>query len=154
MPVSEAEFKRLGYRAVDAAAAYLAGLAEGPVFQRMSEDERGAILNLSLPAAPLSGEEILQFLTQEILAAPDGKRPSALLWLGEFASRLDGRDHGDSGSRDESQLRRRRPRGRFALRACILHYDTTEEDVDRMLETVRAIAIRVRDDRLTASPPA
>jgi aromatic-L-amino-acid/L-tryptophan decarboxylase len=72
MPLNEAEFKRLGYRAVDAAAAYLAGLAGRPVFERMSEDQRSAILDMSLPAAPLSGEEILQFVTQKILAHPMG----------------------------------------------------------------------------------
>jgi aromatic-L-amino-acid/L-tryptophan decarboxylase len=34
--------------------------------------------------------------------------------------------------------------GRFALRACILHYGTTESDVDGMLETVRTTALRVK----------
>jgi hypothetical protein len=31
--------------------------------------------------------------------------------------------------------------GRFVLRACILHYDTTEEDIDIMLQAVQETAI-------------
>jgi glutamate/tyrosine decarboxylase-like PLP-dependent enzyme len=37
-------------------------------------------------------------------------------------------------------------RGRFALRACVLHYGTTEADVDALVETVRETGVRlVRD---------
>lgn len=35
--------------------------------------------------------------------------------------------------------------GRFVLRACILHYATTEQDIDAMLDAVRNIATRIRD---------
>ena len=31
-------------------------------------------------------------------------------------------------------------RGQFVLRACILHYATTEQDIDVMLEAVRRLA--------------
>jgi hypothetical protein len=31
-------------------------------------------------------------------------------------------------------------RGRFTLRACIVNYRSTRQDIDRMLEAVRAIA--------------
>ena len=33
--------------------------------------------------------------------------------------------------------------GRFVLRACILHYGTTEQDIDAMLECVQAMALRL-----------
>ena len=33
--------------------------------------------------------------------------------------------------------------GRFVLRACILHYGTTERDIDAMLQAVRDIARQV-----------
>ena len=33
--------------------------------------------------------------------------------------------------------------GRFVLRACILHYGTTERDIDAMLQAVRGIARQV-----------
>ena len=34
-------------------------------------------------------------------------------------------------------------RGRFALRACVLHYGTTEADVDALIETVRETGARL-----------
>ena len=34
--------------------------------------------------------------------------------------------------------------GRFVLRACILHYDTTEADIDAMLQAVKDAATEVR----------
>jgi aromatic-L-amino-acid decarboxylase len=37
-------------------------------------------------------------------------------------------------------------RGRFALRACVLHYGTTEADVDALVETVRETGARVAPD--------
>ena len=54
MALSEADFRKLGYRAVDMAAEYLAGLAERPVYRRMEETERGALMEASrtLPAPP------------------------------------------------------------------------------------------------------
>ena len=42
-------------------------------------------------------------------------------------------------------------RGRFALRACILHYGTTEDDLSELVEIVRRAAELKRPDRLTGS---
>jgi len=42
--LSEEEFRRLGYQAVDMAASYLAELPRRPVFQRMEESERSATI--------------------------------------------------------------------------------------------------------------
>ena len=55
MQLSEEEFRRLGYQAVDLATGYLAGLPDCPVFQRMEESERQALMNMPLPSAQLSG---------------------------------------------------------------------------------------------------
>jgi aromatic-L-amino-acid/L-tryptophan decarboxylase len=35
--------------------------------------------------------------------------------------------------------------GRFALRACILHYGTTEADIEMMLEAVQTSGVRIRN---------
>jgi aromatic-L-amino-acid decarboxylase len=70
MQLSEHEFRRLGYQAVDIAASYLAGLSARPVFQRMEESERQALMNMPLPIAPLSGDEILRLLAEQILPHP------------------------------------------------------------------------------------
>ena len=35
--------------------------------------------------------------------------------------------------------------GRFALRACIVNYRTTRSDVERLLDTIRRVAARMRD---------
>ena len=34
-------------------------------------------------------------------------------------------------------------RGRFALRACVLHYGTTETDVDALIDVVRETGTRL-----------
>ena len=40
-------------------------------------------------------------------------------------------------------LTNRKLTNRFALRACVLHYATTESDIDALLETIRATALRI-----------
>jgi hypothetical protein len=35
-------------------------------------------------------------------------------------------------------------RGRFALRACVLNYGTTEEDLAALVEVVRGVAVELR----------
>ncbi|MGD0132695.1 MAG: cytochrome D ubiquinol oxidase subunit I, partial [Bryobacteraceae bacterium] len=35
--------------------------------------------------------------------------------------------------------------GRFALRACILHYGTTEADIEMMLQAVQTSGVRIRN---------
>lgn len=82
MQLSEEEFRRLGYQAVDMAASYLAGLPGRPVFQRMEESERQALMNMPLPDAPLSGDEILRFLAERILPHPMGNgHPRFFGWV-------------------------------------------------------------------------
>src|SRR5277367_6680031 len=82
MQLSEAEFRRLGYQAVDIASVYLSGLPDRPVFQRMEESERQALMNMPLPSAPLSGDEILRLLAERILPHPMGNgHPRFFGWV-------------------------------------------------------------------------
>jgi len=80
--LSEQEFRKLGYKVVDMAASYLAGLPGRPVFQRMKESERQALMNMPMPLAPLSGEAILRFLAEQILPHPMGNgHPRFFGWV-------------------------------------------------------------------------
>ena len=82
MRLSEEEFRRLGYQAVDMAANYFAELPSGPVFQRMHESERQALMNMPMPSEPLSGDEILRLLGEQILPHPMGNgHPRFLGWV-------------------------------------------------------------------------
>jgi aromatic-L-amino-acid decarboxylase len=67
MRLSEGEFRRLGYQAVEITARYLAELPDRSVYQQMAESQRNKIMDMPLPAAPLSGDEILQTITEQIL---------------------------------------------------------------------------------------
>jgi glutamate/tyrosine decarboxylase-like PLP-dependent enzyme len=72
----------LGYQAVDMAASYFAELSSDPVFQRMDDSERQALMNMPLPAAPLSGDEILRLLAEQILPHPMGNgHPRFFGWV-------------------------------------------------------------------------
>jgi aromatic-L-amino-acid decarboxylase len=80
--LSESEFRRLGYRAVDMAAKYFSELPEGPVYQRMHEGERQALLNMPMPAAPLEPGEILRWIEERILPHPMGNgHPRFFGWV-------------------------------------------------------------------------
>ncbi len=82
MRLSEEEFRRLGYKAVDMAANYFAGLPRKPVFQRMHESERQAVMNMPMPLTPLSGDQILQLLEEQILPHPMGNgNPRFFGWV-------------------------------------------------------------------------
>ena len=82
MQLSEEEFRKLGYQAVDMAARYFAELPGRPVFQRMEESERQALMNVSMPVAPLSGNEILHFLAEHVLPHPMGNgNPRFFGWV-------------------------------------------------------------------------
>ena len=79
---TEEEFRKLGYRAVDMAAEYLAAVPSRPVFHRMEETERRAIIDMPLPAGPLEGEEILGLLAERILPHPMGNgHPRFFGWV-------------------------------------------------------------------------
>jgi glutamate/tyrosine decarboxylase-like PLP-dependent enzyme len=72
----------LGYQAVDMAAEYFVEVPRGPVFQRMHASERQAVMNMPLPAAPLSGDEILRLLGEQILPHPMGNgHPRFFGWV-------------------------------------------------------------------------
>lgn len=76
------EFRRLGHRAVELAAGHLEALAAKPVFQRMDEAERAAIANSVLPRSSVSGEEILDFVSEHILPHPMGNgHPRFFGWV-------------------------------------------------------------------------
>ena len=82
MQMSAEEFRRLAYRAVDMATTYLEGLPSKPVFQRMREEERHAIMNMQLPDSALSGEDILKFVSEQILPHPMGNgHPRFFGWV-------------------------------------------------------------------------
>jgi aromatic-L-amino-acid decarboxylase len=76
------EFRRLGYRAVDLAAAHLAGVRERPVFQPMTPDERRAVLEQPLPAAGMAPDDILDTFARAILPHPMGNgHPRFFGWV-------------------------------------------------------------------------
>ena len=82
MQMNADEFRKLGYRVVDAADAYLNALPDKPVFRRMQEWERQAIVNVALPESGLSGEEIVQFASEQILSHPMGNgHPRFFGWV-------------------------------------------------------------------------
>jgi aromatic-L-amino-acid/L-tryptophan decarboxylase len=82
MHLTRDEFRQLGYRAVDMASTYLSELPGKPVFQRMREENRQAIMNFAMPDAALSGEEILDLVSQHILAHTMGNgHPRFFGWV-------------------------------------------------------------------------
>jgi len=83
MQLSQEEFRKLGYQAVDIASGYLAELPDRPVFQRMEESERQALMNMPLPVAPLSGEEILRYEPAAPMVGTTGEIEALSLWAGQ-----------------------------------------------------------------------
>jgi aromatic-L-amino-acid/L-tryptophan decarboxylase len=82
MQLTSEEFRQLGYRAVDMASTYLAELPGKPVFRRMREEDRQAIMNCAMPDAALSAEEILEFVSDHVLAHPMGNgHPRFFGWV-------------------------------------------------------------------------
>lgn len=60
-------FRQLGYRAVDLAADYLAGMRERPVFAPMAPEARRTLLEQPLPVRGVSPDDILdQFATTNL----------------------------------------------------------------------------------------
>jgi len=69
----EAEaFRELGYRAVDLAADYLAGMRERPVFHPMTPEERQSLLEQALPGSGTSPSLIVDQFAATILPHPMG----------------------------------------------------------------------------------
>jgi aromatic-L-amino-acid/L-tryptophan decarboxylase len=82
MQLSKEEFQRLGHMAVDIASDYLADLPARPVFQRMKESERQALMTMPMPVEPLSGEELLRRTVEQILPHPMGNgHPRFFGWV-------------------------------------------------------------------------
>ena len=82
MQIGTDEFRRLGYRIVDMAAEYLRDLPHKPVFQRMEESERLALLNMPLPDGGLPAEDLLEFLSHQIEPHPMGNgHPRFFGWV-------------------------------------------------------------------------
>jgi aromatic-L-amino-acid/L-tryptophan decarboxylase len=82
MRLSKEEFRRLGYLAVDMASDYLAELPARPVYQQMEESGRQALMNMPMPVAPLSGDEILRLMAEQILPHPMGNgHPRFFGWV-------------------------------------------------------------------------
>jgi glutamate/tyrosine decarboxylase-like PLP-dependent enzyme len=76
------EFRRLGYQAVDMAAAHLAGIRERLVFRPMTPQQRAALLELPLPDAGTPPEAILRQIEASILPHPMGNgHPRFFGWV-------------------------------------------------------------------------
>src|ERR1035438_4915086 len=64
------------------AAKYFVEVPRGPVFQRMHESERQALMNMPMPAAPLEPGEILRLIEERILPHPMGNgHPRFFGWV-------------------------------------------------------------------------
>lgn len=76
------EFRRLGYRAVDLAAAHFAGIRERPVFQPMTPEERRDVMEQPLPEAAVAPDAILDLFARQILPHPMGNgSPRFFAWV-------------------------------------------------------------------------
>jgi len=76
------EFRRLGYRAVDMAADYLAALPAGPVFTPMQPGERETLLKQGMPEEGLAPAEVLAYLSEHVSARPMGNgHPRFFGWV-------------------------------------------------------------------------
>ena len=76
------ELRRLGYRAVDLMVEHLAGLADGPVFQPMTPDERRGLLDQPLPTSSAAPDAILDRIRDQVLTHPMGNgHPRFFGWI-------------------------------------------------------------------------
>ena len=80
MQLSKEELRRLGHLAVDMAANYLAELPDRLVFQRWRRGN-DKLANMPIPSVPLSGDEILRLMAEQITAPYGNGHPRR---LGEF----------------------------------------------------------------------
>jgi aromatic-L-amino-acid decarboxylase len=82
LALDPAELRRLGYRAVDLMVEHLAGIADRPVFQPMTTDERRALLEQPLPDGPTSPDAILEQIGEQVLTHPMGNgHPRFFGWI-------------------------------------------------------------------------
>jgi glutamate/tyrosine decarboxylase-like PLP-dependent enzyme len=81
LALDPAELRRLGYRAVDLMVEHLAGIADGPVFQPLTPDERRALLDQPLPDGPTAPDLILDRIQEQVFTHPMGNgHPRFLGW--------------------------------------------------------------------------
>ena len=77
-----AEFRRLGYLAVDLAAAHLATIRDRPVFSPMMPAERQALLDQPLPDQGISPTALLDYVRDQVYAHPMGNgHPRFFGWV-------------------------------------------------------------------------
>jgi len=82
MQLSPEEFRKLGQLTVDLATAYLEELPDRPVFRRMQEEDRQAIMAMPMPEQALPAEEILRFINEQLLPYPMGNgHPRFFGWV-------------------------------------------------------------------------
>jgi aromatic-L-amino-acid decarboxylase len=82
LAIDPVTFRALGYRAVDMATDYLAGMRERPVFTPMSPDERQNLLEQALPDDGAPPDEILDRFAELILPHPMGNgHPRFFGWV-------------------------------------------------------------------------
>ena len=71
----------LGHLAIELAAGHIYGMRERPVFVRMSDGERGALMNAQLPAQGVAGEDILALVRDRVVPRPMGNgHPRFFAW--------------------------------------------------------------------------
>jgi aromatic-L-amino-acid decarboxylase len=76
------EFRQFGYRAVDLAAAHLAGIRGRPVFTPMTEEERQALLMLPLGEGGAAPAALLDLVAEQIAPHPMGNgHPRFFGWV-------------------------------------------------------------------------
>lgn len=74
--------REIGYRAVDTVVDHLTGLADGPVYRPMTDDERRVLLDQSLPVLGTEPAEVLERFRRDILAHPMGNgHPRFFAWV-------------------------------------------------------------------------
>ena len=140
------EIRRVGRLVVDLIADHLSALPEEPVFQPVPPEHVHAFLSTPPPQDPVSPDEILRLFQDTIEPYPFGNgHPRFWGWvnsppavMGVFAEALAAAMN-PSCAGGEAFLTGTELRGRFVLRACIVNYRSRREDIDRMLDAVRAI---------------
>ncbi|QBD83775.1 aminotransferase class V-fold PLP-dependent enzyme [Ktedonosporobacter rubrisoli] len=81
------EFQRLGYALIDAATLALRDLRARPVYQRVPEDTREALLSQPLPIEGQSSEDLLAFYKKTIFPYPFGNdHPRFFAWVNSSAA--------------------------------------------------------------------
>ena len=123
------EFRRLGYRAVDLLADYFESLSRKPCRSQ------------PLPHAPSDPDALLDYVGSTIFRFPMGNgSPRFFGWINPPSAPGDVFLTGTELA------------GRFVLRACIVNFRTTEQDLEALIEAVRMAGERVREQGTALGP--